>query len=136
LGGSESMYKRVEEQLNIKLPVEYVNNYQNKKLNKCNQLFLPDDKEIVGIRDYCSLENEEDENYLLNVYGRDKNMLLDDLIPFAITEYDDYICFYYNKGRNYEPSIVYFSYDLAYEDRHEAIFHIADSFKDFVGLLQ
>ncbi|MCA1062992.1 SMI1/KNR4 family protein [Rossellomorea sp. AcN35-11] len=129
------MYERVEEQLNIKLPVEYVNNY-HKKLNKYNQLFLPDDKEIVRIREYCSLENEEDENYLLNVYGRNKNMLLDDLIPFAITEYDDYICFYYNKGRNYEPSIVYFSYDLAYEDRHEAIFYIANSFQDFTGLLK
>ncbi|PSA97931.1 hypothetical protein C6372_12745 [Bacillus halotolerans] len=131
-----NMYKKIEEILNIKLPIEYVNSYQNNNFNRFSRLYLPDDKEIVEIKNYCSLENEKDENYLVNVYGRDKNMLLEDLIPFAITEDEDYICFYYNKGRGHEPSIVYFSYDLAYEDRAEAIFEIADSFRDFVNLLK
>ncbi|MEG7336177.1 SMI1/KNR4 family protein [Bacillus sp. 0102A] len=130
------MYKKIEEILNIKLPVEYVNSYQNNNFNRFSRLYLPDDKEIVEIKKYCSLENENDEDYLVNVYGRDRNMLLEDLVPFAITEDEDYICFYYSRGREHEPSIVYFSYDLAYEDRGEAIFEIADSFRDFVNLLE
>lgn len=49
--------------------------------------------------------NEESENYLLKVYVREKNILLDGLIPFAITEHDDFICFYFNRGRKQEPTV-------------------------------
>lgn len=129
------MYKKIEEILNIKFPINYVENF-NKKLNEFTSLYLPDDKEIVKIKEYYSLDNDKSENYLPNVYAREKNILLDDLIPYAVTEYDDYICFYFIKGRKLEPTIVYFSYDLAYEDREEAVFQIADNFKEFLDLLR
>ncbi|MFJ5963894.1 SMI1/KNR4 family protein [Bacillus sp. NPDC093026] len=129
------MYKKIEEILNIKFPIDYVEIF-NKKLHEFTSLYLPDDKEIVKIKEYCSLDNERSENYLPNVYFREKNILLDDLIPFAITEYDDYICFYFNNGRKQEPAIAFFSYDLAYEDREEAVFQIADNFREFLDLLR
>ncbi|MEW4220000.1 SMI1/KNR4 family protein [Rossellomorea marisflavi] len=128
------MYKKIEEILNVKFPIDYVENFN--KLNEFTSLYLPDDKEIVKINEYCSLDNEKSENFLPNVYFREKNILVDDLIPFAVTEYDDYICFYFIKGRKQEPAIVFFSYDLAYEDREEAVFQIADNFRAFLDLLR
>ncbi|MEW4225845.1 SMI1/KNR4 family protein [Rossellomorea marisflavi] len=128
------MYKKIEEILNVKFPIDYVENFN--KLNEFTSLYLPDDKEIVKIKEYCSLDNEKSENFLPNVYFREKNILVDDLIPFAVTVSDDYICFCFIKGRKQEPAIVFFSYDLAYEDREEAVFQIADNFRAFLDLLR
>ena len=54
-----------------------------------------------------------------------------DIIPFAKTEYDDYICFFYEDTR-YNPKIIFFAYDLSIINKEEAIFYLYNSFNEFV----
>ncbi|OIK14266.1 hypothetical protein BIV60_12230 [Bacillus sp. MUM 116] len=128
----------IEEILNIKFPTVYVQfvlniyDLENKKFK-----FAMDDggyksNEVITFLNF----EEQSDDYIVNVCKEEEHLQPNHLIPFARTEWEyDFICFYFENGRNQEPKIIYFSFDLYYESLEDSIFHIANSFDEFVHKL-
>ena len=113
----------IEKRYNIKLPLlykqEYMCNFNN--LNK-NLVLSKNEKFFLKFLDVENILDILNDNFDLFGY---------DIIPFAKTEYDDYICFFYEDTR-YNPKIIFFAYDLSIINKEEAIFYLYNSFNEFV----
>lgn len=127
-----------EENYNIKFPTSYIqfvlsNNYiENKKYK-----FIMDDGGHLSsvVLSFLSL-NEQGKDYILNVCKEEKHLEPNNIIPIARTDWDfDFICLYFENGRNQEPKIIYFSFDLYYESLEDAIFYVANTFDEFIPKL-
>ncbi len=58
-----------------------------------------------------------------------------DIIPIAVTDYDDYICLYY-KDESDNPSIIYWNYELALENEKEGIVFLYGNMSQFEAALK
>ena len=79
----------------------------------------------------CSL-NKGDPQGILNTALMLEDVLPNGLVPFAGDGGGDLICFRYTE-QSLPPSIVYYQHELSND---EAIVHLADTFTDFVNLLE
>jgi hypothetical protein len=128
----------IEENLNIKFPNKYIefvlNNYELK--NKEFKFTMNDSGyESNEVITFLNL-NDQSDDYIINVCKEEEHLQPNHLIPFARTDCEyDFICFDFGNGRNQEPKIIYFSFDLYYESLEDAIFHVANSFDEFVQKL-
>lgn len=128
------IYENVEKHMNIKLPREYKDfiEYNIFEMNSKNLIKLRG--KDINIKVFLSFDID-DEFYILKIYNEDRDILLDDLIPFAITEFDEYICLDYKNGRDVSPRVVYYDTELAIQNPSNAVFDISDSFKEFLKLI-
>lgn len=112
----------IEKRYNIKLPLlykqEYMCNFNN--LNK-NLVLSKNEKFFLKFLDVENILDILNDNFDLFGY---------DIIPFAKTEYDDYICFFYENTR-YNPKVIFFAYDLSVINKEDAIFYLYNSFNEF-----
>ena len=118
--------ENIEIRQNIKFPNKYKELYVSnfKELEKCSEIYVGDEKIVI-----TKFMNA---NEIISVIDEFYDYFGYDIIPIAITEYDDYICFYYNTQT---PSIIYWNYELAVEKQNEAIFHLYKDFDEFVSEL-
>lgn len=58
-----------------------------------------------------------------------------DIIPIAVTDYDDYICLYY-KDESDNPSIIYWNYELVLENEKEGIVFLYGNMSQFEAALK
>lgn len=126
--------KKIENQFNIKFPKAYVELINSEYIEYKNILVVLEN-ENIKIKKFLSIESCDKEN-IIDEYSENKNLMLEGIIPIAITEYDDYICLYYIDSRDVEPKVIFWSYELAMEDLHEGIFEIANSFAEFTTKLR
>ncbi|MCM1179687.1 MAG: hypothetical protein NC347_05495 [Clostridium sp.] len=57
-----------------------------------------------------------------------------DIAPIAETDDDNYICLYYRENTK-KPSIIYWNYELALENREEGIFFLYHDMNEFEAKL-
>lgn len=116
--------KSIEKKQNIILPPRYKNLYQS------------DFKEIEDRRNICT--NEETIRISKFLNAEEMNNIIEefydfwsyDIIPIAETEYDDYVCLFYRKN-SFDPSVIYWDYDLATVCSEDAIFCLYDNIEEF-----
>lgn len=112
----------IEKGYNIKLPLLYKQEYMCNFNNVNKKLILSEDEKFCI--NFLGVEN------ILNILNDDFELFGYDIIPFARTEYDDYICFFYEKAR-YNPKIIFFAYELSILNKEKAIFYLYDNFSEF-----
>ena len=118
--------ENIEIRQNIKLPNKYkelhLSNF--KELEKYSEIYMGDEKIVITkFLNANEISSVIDEFY--DYFGYD-------IIPIAITEYDNYICFYYNAQT---PSVIYWNYELAMGNPEEAITYLCKDFDEFVSIL-
>ena len=122
----------IEKKLNIKFPKEYMDFVNNISNNK--KIILLDNGENILIKHFLSLNEEEDS--IVKTYNEFKDVMLEGIIPIAVTGDEDYICMYYEINREKSPKVILWSYELALENRQEGIFIISNSFIEFIQKLK
>lgn len=127
--------KDVEKLLNISFPQKYVEfiNSNIKGFDKTSYN-LSIENEKIAIEKFLPIVGDDSET-VYSAYCENRNLMLNGIIPIASAEYDDYICLYYN-DKNYDPKVIFWSYELAIENVHEGIFNISNSFEEFLKLLK
>lgn len=124
--------KEIEKTLSVTFPNEYsslVTKYHG-ATPKPNTIAFGVNKEET-IQSLLSL-NPNDNDFILKVYGENRHLLEDNIIPFAKTQCLDLIGFDYRDGGSIEPFIVYWNYDLSLENIREGIYPICNTFIDFL----
>lgn len=127
--------ENVEKYIGVKLPKEYKDFIQYNVIEVNNGNLIKLHGKNINIRAFLGFDKNDD-FYILNVYNEIRDILLDDLIPIAITEFDEYICLDYKNGRNAFPKVVYYDSELAILDANGAVFNISNSFSEFLELVE
>lgn len=123
--------KWTQNQLGIKFPKVYMEFINSEYINN-NSIFIND--EMIKIRKFLSTRISDKEN-IINEYRENESLMLEGVVPIAVTEYEDYICLYYNDHRELEPRVILWCYELAVEDIYEAMFEVANSVEEFIKML-
>ncbi|MGL5151436.1 MAG: SMI1/KNR4 family protein [Clostridium sp.] len=123
----------VEKLFNISFPQKYIDfiNSNSKYIDKINYTIKLKNEKII-IKKFLPIVGDTMET-VYSAYCENRDLMLEGIIPIANAEYDDYICLYY-KEENCVPKVILWSYELAIEDINEGIFHISDSFEQFLDL--
>ncbi len=124
--------RKVEGIFSVKFPIEYINlitKYHGSRPSP--NIIKFSDNSSETLESFLSFDSKDDD-YIEWFYKDNRHLFLDDIVPFGTTKYIDLICFDYRNGRDVDPSIVYWNYDLALEDITESIFPICDSFAEFL----
>jgi hypothetical protein len=91
--------EEVEKSLNIKFPDEYIKFIDNiNKEHTIKEIMLLDDDENIIIKDFLYIDTDC-ENSVVQIYNEYRSLMLEGIIPIATTEYEDYICLYYDVDR-------------------------------------
>lgn len=119
---------KVEKMQNVKLPVIYKKMYTSRfdELSSTSKLCLPNEEIIIT--------SFLDTNKIIEIIEEYHELFGYNIIPFAETKYEDYICFHYNDSE--KPSIIFWNYELALENPDEAIFYLCDDFNEFLCKLK
>ena len=120
----------IEKRLNIKFPKEYIDFINNIDAINNKKIILLDEEEDILIKNFLGLD-ERREDSIIQIYNEYKNIMLEGVIPIAATEYEDYICLYYDINRENEPKVILWSYELALDQFGEGMFSISKSFSEF-----
>ena len=94
--------------------------FRNANWSNCVGRFLYWDKEISA------------DEYIIDQINDPPEFFPNDLIPFAPDGGGNYICFDYRNCRE-DPPIVYWDHGI---EENEGIFHLADSFEEFLSMLK
>ena len=131
--------KLFEKTHDILLPekyIEYVNNKEGIVLEKDTFRYWDQNNWCINFigRFLCWANNNlySYYSYLSNVYNDPPEFFPNDLIPFAPDGGGNYICFDYRNCRE-DPPIVYWDHGI---EENEGIFHLADSFEEFLSMLK
>lgn len=118
--------EEIEKKQNIRFPDKYKEAYSSNfiELERCSNIYI--DNEKIVIKKFMNADeimSAIDEFY--DYFGYD-------IIPIGITEYDDYICFYY---KTQAPCIIYWNYELTAESPNEGIVYLYKDFDTFVDAI-
>lgn len=120
----------IEKRLNIKFPKEYIDFINNTDAIMGKKIILLDEEENMLIKNFLCLNEDIDES-IIQVYNEYRSIMLEGVIPIAITEDEDYICLYYETDRENLPKVILWSYELALDQYGEGMFPISNSFSEF-----
>ncbi|MBE0336164.1 hypothetical protein E4V51_03800 [Paenibacillus sp. 28ISP30-2] len=127
--------EELEKYLNIKIPESYIKWFSDtKEYRDEHNIILKSDHGKFIIKQWLDMKYSGSDS-IGEVYMDSREQLLDGVVPIAFTELDDYVCLFYNKGRQHEPSIILWDYELALEELEEGLFHLADDFHEFTKML-
>lgn len=89
-----------------------------------------------GTADFKRLLHLDPKNndYIVTVYENIKDRLVEGVYPIADTPGGDCICFDY-RFNQYQPSIVYWDHELAYENPEKGLFFVANTFTELLNKL-
>ncbi|AQR93148.1 SMI1/KNR4 family protein [Clostridium saccharoperbutylacetonicum] len=127
--------EEVEKSLNIKFPDEYIKFIDDiNKEHTSKEIMLLDDDENIIIKDFLYIDTDC-ENSVVQIYNEYRSLMLEGIIPIATTEYEDYICLYYDVDRETSPKVILWCYELAVEELGKGMFTIGNTFKEFIEKL-
>ncbi|WP_162257242.1 SMI1/KNR4 family protein [Paenibacillus sp. Soil724D2] len=124
---------RVEKQLNISFPRDYVECV----LHNNGGQPIPDIFDFEGhkgsVMNALIHLNSEEDMHVIDVYEKIKDRLPQSIYPFADDPFGNYLCFDYRYGNS--PVIVYWDHEKSQQDKNTAISFVCGSFSEMLGKL-
>lgn len=125
--GSIKDIKMIEEITNVKLPKEYIECALLNNAGYPNKNTYDTEKEKGKVFEYLLGISNEDEENVISIYKSLNDKYKENIVPFGMDPFGNYICFRYNNQNEYNVIL------LNHEDESEIF--ISDDFLGFINKL-
>ncbi len=119
----DTVISEIETELYVKFPKSYIDFIKVYHGASPTPNIIKFHGETETIKSFLSMDRDN-ENFIIQVYKENRELLPDDVIPIALTDCIDLICFDYRKGRSIEPSVVYWNFEFAIENYNKSVYPI------------